>query len=136
MTSTSTTTGASPLSVAEAVNRGYNILAAVLLLVTGLAFSELIFAEPDPLDKIDNTILLAVGLAAVAWYFIGTNRIKRSVVPLALGAAAVVGQLIGIGLEFADPTAIGDDFGGLIVYTATIIALGVVYVSNRKIAPS
>jgi hypothetical protein len=121
------------MSVADAVNRGYNVLAATVLLVIGLGFTELIFGEPDPLDKIDNSILLAVGIVAVAWYFSGNHRYQRSPVPIVLGGVALAGQLLGIFIEIGDPKAIGDDFGGLNFYIATVIALVVVYSVNRRL---
>lgn len=128
--------GRSPptLSAADAVNRGYNTLAATLLLILGLGFAELIFGESDPLDKIDNSILLAVGIIAVAWYFTGKHRLERSPVPIVLGGVALAGQLLGIFIEMNDPMAIGDDFGGLITYSVALVALAIIYWVNRRLA--
>lgn len=120
----------------EAVNRGYNMLAATLLLVVGLGFSEMIFGEPDWPDKIDNTILLLVGLSAAGWYLTGSHRFQRSPVPIVLGGIALLGQIAGFAIEQADPSALGDDFGGLTIYIVTLIALIVLYSANRKYVTS
>ena len=122
------------MTVADAVNRGYNTFAATLLLVLGLGFAELIFGEPDPLDKIDNIILLVVGVVAVPWYFTGKHRFERSSVPIALGGVALAGQILGIFIEINDPKAVGDDFGGLTIYAVTLVALIVLYAVNRRLA--
>lgn len=118
------------LTVADATNRGYNLLAATMLLVVGLAFSELIVGEPDPLDKVDNLLLLVIGVAAVAWFLAGSHRYGRSAVPIAFSAVALGVQVLGIGIEIGDPSAVGDDFGGLTFYLATLVALVVLYRAN------
>jgi hypothetical protein len=134
MASLADSTSASKMSVAAAVNRGYNMLAAVVLGVIGFGFSVVIFGEPDLVDKIDNTILLIVGSVAVAWYFIANNRFRRSAVPILLGGVAVAGQILGIFIEIGDPKAIGDDFGALTLYLSTLVALVGIYIVNRRLA--
>lgn len=135
MTASSSGDSSSRLTVADAVNRGYNTLAAALLGVLGFGFTELIFGEPDPLDKIDNIILLGIGVIAIAWYFTANHRLQRSPVPIGLGLVALIGQILGIFIEINDPAAIGDDFGGLTLYALTLILLIALYSVNRRLAP-
>ena len=63
-------------NVSEDVNRGYNILASTLLGVTALVYVGLIGVEPDPIDKIDNTLLVIVALVAVVWYFASGRKYR------------------------------------------------------------
>ena len=120
------------LTVADAVNRGFNLMAAAILGLAGAAFSELVFIEPDPIDKIDNSVLLLVGLIAVAWYLWGGQQWKRTPIPIVFSGVALLGQIVGLGIEIGDPTAIGDDFGGLVIYLLTLIFLSVLYRYNRR----
>lgn len=120
------------MTVAEAVHRGYNLLAVVLLGVLGAGFADLIFGEIDPVDKFDNAVLLAIGVAAVAWYLLSRHPWQRSVVPVVLAGVALAGQAGGIALEIGDAQAVGDDFGGLTLYAIALVVLASFYVYNRR----
>ena len=111
------------LSVQAAINRGFNQLAAGVLGLAGLAFGSLIFEEADPIDKVDNVILVLVAIVAVGWYFMGNHRYERSATPIALAGAALAGQLVGIAIESADPAALGDDIGGMLLFVPLLILL-------------
>jgi drug/metabolite transporter (DMT)-like permease len=119
------------LSVRQAINRGFNLLAAGVLGLAGLAFGSLIFEEADPIDKVDNSILVLVAILAVAWYLIGNHRYERSAVPIALAGTALAGQLLGIAIEAGDPAAIGDDIGGMLLFVPLLILLLVVNSSDK-----
>ncbi|MCI4354452.1 MAG: hypothetical protein L3K06_03715 [Thermoplasmata archaeon] len=115
------------LSLRDAINQGFNRMAAAILGIAGLGFGSLIFEEADPIDKVDNSILVVVAILAVAWYFTARHRFERSPIPVLLAGLAVAGQILGIGIEYADATAIGDDIGGTLVYLPTLIVLYLVY---------
>ncbi len=122
------------MTLRDAVNRGFNMMATAILGLAGLGFGSLIFAEDDPIDKVDNTILVVVAVLAVAWYFIGRHRYQRSPVPVALAGVAVLGQILGIGIEIGDAAAIGDDIGGMLIYLPALLVLLWVYTSDRRLA--
>ena len=128
----STSTSA-PMTLRDAVNLGFNRMAAALLGIAGLAFGSLIFEEPDLIDKLDNSILVVVAVLAIAWYFSARHRFERSAVPLALAGLGVVGQFLGIGIEFGDAAAFGDDIGGLVVYGSSLLVLWITYSANRAL---
>lgn len=111
------------LSVEAAVHRGYNQIMAVVFGLTALTFGSEIFGEPDPLDKIDNSLIALVGLIAVVWYFLGTNRFQRSLAPIGLAVAALVAQALGVALELGDPTAFGDEIPGMIIFVSFLVML-------------
>src|SRR5690348_14587954 len=121
---------ASQLSTPQAVNRGFNMMAAALLGLSGLAFGSLIFEEADPIDKVDNLILVIVAIVTVVWYLAGTNRYRRTPIPVVLAGVAFLGQILAFGIEYGDPSALGDDIGGLLLYLPMTIFLAIVYSKN------
>ena len=42
------------MTLQEAINRGYNLLASTVLALAGLAFGTVAFEEADQLDKVDD----------------------------------------------------------------------------------
>jgi hypothetical protein len=120
------------ISIRAAVNRGFNLLAASVLGLSGLAFGSLIFEETDLLDKLDNSILVLVAIVAVAWYLVGNHRYERSVVPIALAGVALAGQLLGVAIEAGDAAALGDDIGGMLLFVPLLLLLVAVNATDRK----
>ncbi len=120
------------ISFAESVNRSLNLLVATILGITALAFGGEIFLEDELIDKVDNTLIVVIGVVAVAWYFLGRNWAGRSRMPVILASATVVAQIIGIGLEFNDPPALGDDIPGLLVFGSLLIIAAIVYTMNGR----
>lgn len=88
--------------------------------------------EADPIDKIDNSLLAVLGVIAVVWYFTGRHWARRSAVPVYLGAAALLVQIAGFALEIGDPTALGDDIPGLLLYVPLLIILVALYSLNGR----
>lgn len=124
------TASSGALSVEAAVHRGYNQVMAVVFGLTALTFGSEIFGEPDPIDKVDNSLLAVIGLIAVVWYLLGTNRFQRSMVPLGLAVAALGAQILGVVLEMGDPTAFADDIPGMIIFVSFLVLLVVLRRSN------
>ena len=123
---------ASPISAAEAVNRSLNLVVTTLLGITALTFGSEIFVEVDSIDKVDNTLLVVIGVIAVAWYFMGHNWARRTTMPVVLAAAAVGAQIVGFGIEIGDTVALGDDIPGMIVFVSLLIISAVVYSVNGR----
>lgn len=118
-------------SVQEALNRGFNLLAATIVALSGFAFLPEAFLEDDIADKVDDTLLFLLGLYAIAWYVRGRNRFVRSIQPVVFVVLALAIKMMGIAIEFADPESVGDDFGGLILF---VLAVAVVIYQYKKTA--
>ena len=105
------------------INRGYNLMVTAVLFFGGLGFGTLAFSpvENDLGDRLDDIGLLVIGVLVVAWYLVGDHRYRRSLVPLALAAAAVLIQAIAVPLENDDPAAFGDNIGGLIFFVPLLV---------------
>jgi hypothetical protein len=119
------------LTVTEAVNRGYNLLACGMLGLSGLAFGTIVLEEKDLTDKVDDGGFLLIGAIAVIWYLVGRNRFKRTPAPLVLAAVALVVQLVGLVLERNDSAAVGDNIGGLWLFVPLLVLLAVQYYRHR-----
>jgi hypothetical protein len=124
------------MTVQEAVNRGYNLLVCSIVILAGAAFGSVIVNEAELNDKLDDGILLAVGVIALVWYLWGTNRVKRSWIPILCVVLALVGQIIGVLLEKDDKEAFGDNIGGMIIYLPTLVFAIYQYVSPPKLEAS
>ena len=120
------------MTLQNAINRGYNLLACTALALAGLAFGTVVFEEADLLDKVDDIGFLVIGAVAVAWYLVGRNRFKRSVVPIVLSGIAIIVQVVGLVLEKDDPASFGDNIGGMWLFVPLLVVLIVQFYVNRR----
>ena len=125
------------MTLQNAINRGYNLLACTALALAGLAFGTVVFEEADLLDKVDDIGFLVIGAVAVIWYLFGHNRFKRSVVPIVLSGIAIIVQVVGLVLEKDDPASFGDNIGGMWLFVPLFVVLIVqFYLTRRHLAAS
>lgn len=107
----------------ELVNRGNNLTAVTGLAAAGLAFMPEIFVEGEWVHKVDDVLLLLLGIVAWRWYRSGNNKFVKSIVPVILVVAAVAVKMVALILEMKDQADLGDDFGGLLLLTGTAIVV-------------
>jgi len=120
------------MTIQNAINRGYNLLACTTLALAGLAFGTIVFEEADLLDKVDDIGFLVIGVVAVIWYLVGRNRFKRSVVPIVLSGIVIIVQIVGLVLEKDDPASFGDNIGGMWLVVPLFVVLVVQFYVNRR----
>ena len=121
------------MTLQNAINRGYNLLACTALALAGLAFGTVVFEESDLLDKVDDIGFLVIGAVAVIWYLLGRNRFKRSVVPIVLSGTAIIVQIVGLVLEKDDPASFGDNIGGMWLFVPLFVVLVAQFYVNRRL---
>ena len=109
------------LSTEQLVYRGYNLMISSVLVLSGLAFGAVLFAEEDLPDKIDDAGLLIVAILAALWYLFSGSRYARSIVPVALAALALAIQVIAVPIENDDQNAFGDNIGGLMLFIPFLV---------------
>ena len=119
------------MTLQNAINRGYNLLACTVLALAGLAFGTIVFEEADLLDKVDDIGFLVIGAVAVIWYLLGHNRFKRSVVPIVLSGLAIIVQVVGLVLEKDNAASFGD-IGGMWLFVPLFVVLIVQFYVNRR----
>jgi uncharacterized membrane protein YGL010W len=120
------------MTLQNAINRGYNLLACTALALAGLAFGTVVFEEADLLDKVDDIGFLVIGAVAVIWYLVGRNRFKRSLVPIVLSGIAIIVQVVGLVLEKDNPASFGDNIGGMWLFVPLFFVLAVQFYVNRR----
>jgi hypothetical protein len=120
------------MTLQNAINRGYNLLACTVLALAGLAFGTVVFEEADLLDKVDDIGFLVIGAVAVIWYLLGRNCFKQSVVPIILSGLAIIVQIVGLVLEKDDPASFGDNIGGIWLFVPLFVFLIVQFYVNRR----
>ena len=105
----------------EALNRSVNLLGVGIVALSGIAFLPEVFFETDWNDKIDDILLFILSLVAIWWYTSKNNRFAHSIVPVVFVLLGLVDKIMAVLIEFADKEAVGDDFGGLILFLAASI---------------
>src|SRR4051794_27898107 len=123
------------MTTQEAIQRGNNLLGVTIVALSGIAFFPEFFLETEASHKFDEAGLFVVGLAGVAWYLIGNNKLRLSLVPLLLVGADLILKIIGLVLERDDMDDVVDDgFFALIFFVGALIVLGWQYASSRRSA--
>ncbi len=112
--------------------RGYNLMMAAFLFFIGIGMGTDAIPEGDVPDKIDDLLLLAIGLIAVGWY-LTWSRNRRSLVPVVLTVVALAAQVLGVVLEADDPASIGDNIGGMVMLVPLVVFATWQYVRTARI---
>jgi peptidoglycan/LPS O-acetylase OafA/YrhL len=101
-----------------------NFFVASFIGILGFSLAGEIFQEDDPADKVDDTILLLIGIICIWWYKKKGNKVdsvKGSLLFLLLALLTKIGAII---VEHADAEAVGDDIGvGIGLLLAIIFVL-------------
>lgn len=110
------------MTAEELWNRGNNLAMVAAVGLAGFAFAPELILEPEWQFKIDDILLLLLGIGAIKWY--RKNAFRRSVVPVLFTITALIIKAAAITVEFKDKEDVGDDFGGLVLFIcATLFVL-------------
>ena len=122
------------MTLTDSINRSVNLLGVALIGLSGFAFAPEMLLENDAPDKIDDALMLIIGLAGIWWYRRARNRFARSFVPVLLPILALATKIGAIIVEFDDKDAVGDDFGALILFVLAIGLMWWLYARAPKLA--
>lgn len=110
--------------------RRLNFFTASFIGVLGLSLSAELFMENDFPDKIDDALMLILGLSAIYWYKKTGYKVSKATGSIIILIIAILIKVLAIYIEHADSEAVGDDFG---IISALIIAfIFVVWRTLRK----
>ena len=124
------------MTITQSLNRTVNLLGASVAGLAGFAFAPEAIIEPDLIDKVDDTLIFLLGIAAIVWYLRKGNRFLRSITPIGFVVVALLLKIFAIAVEFPEPADVGDDFGGLILFALSTGLLVYLYVNTAKAAES
>ena len=122
------------MDISQSVNRSVNLVGASVAGLAGFAFAPEMIIEPESIDRVDDFLLLLIGIAAIVWYLRGANRYARSLMPIAFVALGLVVKIFAITVEIADPEDVGDDFGGLILFVLATALVAFLYSRAESLA--
>lgn len=115
------------LDTDQAILRGYNLMVCAMMGLAGAAFGTVIFDEKDLPDKIDDGLLLAIGLISIIWYLVGEHRFRRSAAPVVLASLGTLAQVVGVVIEHSDKNSFGDNIGGMMLFVPMLILVSIQY---------
>lgn len=121
------------MTTQEAYIRGNNLVAASIVALAGFAFAPEIFLEDEIPFKIDDILLLLLGIGAIVWYKMGNHRYTRSIVPIFFVFASLLVKFGGILVEIKEKDDVGDDFGGLILFILSAALVTWLYMQSKKV---
>jgi hypothetical protein len=122
------------MTIHQAVARGYNFFVVAFLGITAGAIVGELGQEGPWIFKLDEMLIIAVGIVAIVWYLVGQNRYQRSPVPLILAVVAFAAKVAGLIIEFHDTVEAGDDFGLVQSLLLLVIVASVAYYLTRPAA--
>lgn len=99
--------------------RRINFFTASFIGVLGLSLSSELFLENDLPDKIDDALMLLLGLLTIYWYKKTGYKLGKSSASVIIIGIGILIKAFAIYIEHADKEAVGDDFG---IIAALIIA--------------
>ena len=122
------------MDISQSINRTVNLVGASIAALAGFAFAPGMIIEPEFMDKVDDGLILIVGIAAIVWYLRNGNRIARSVMPIVFVGICLVLKIFAVIVEIADPEDVGDDFGGLILFVLGTALVAFLYSRAQSLA--
>jgi hypothetical protein len=122
------------LTAEQAHNRGFNLMLVALIFLTGLAFASGGIRENDLTDKLDDLVLLGIGIVMLVWYLLGQNRFQRSWLPVIGALLALPVQIYGLVSEISDNEAVGNDIGGMFIYVPLFVFVLYQFLRPPKLA--
>lgn len=109
-----------------------NFFVASFISIVGLTLVSEIIMENDIEDKIDDVVLLVLGLIAMWWYKKSGNK-GASVIPaIWISGIAVIVKIAAVIIEHGDKEALGDDFALLTACLLSFIFVVWQVLSHKK----
>lgn len=118
----------------ELWNRGNNLASVAAVALAGFAFAPELILEPEWQFKVDDILLLLLGIGAITWY--RKNAFRRSVVPVLFTITALIIKISAIVIEIKDKEDVGDDFGGLVLFICATLFVLWLYFRRKNTASS
>ncbi len=108
-----------------------NFFVASVISIIGFTLIYEVISEDDPMDKIDDALMVVLGVIAIWWYKKTGHKGANSIPAVWISAAAVVLKIFAVFVEHADKEAVGDDIG-ILISLIMVFALTTYLIFFRK----
>lgn len=88
-----------------------NFLVTTFVSIIGFTLIYEVISENDLEDKLDDALMIILGIAAIWWYKKSGYKGAGGKMALIISGAAVLLKVMAIFIEHADKEAVGDDIG-------------------------
>jgi hypothetical protein len=123
------------MTMGEALNRGFNLLATALVAVSSFAFAPMLSLHESPYFALDDWMLIVLGLVTIWWYLRRNNRFKRTLVPIFLAAIALGIKVLGLIVHDGSGHPV-DSYGGIILFVLIVITVVFQYYKTGRLIDS
>lgn len=100
-----------------------NFFITSFISILGFTMIYEVVAEDDFADKIDDFLMLVLGLVAIWWYNKSGKKGKSGTPAVIISGLGVLTKILAMAIEHADKKAMGDDVGIMI---SLLLAFGLV----------
>jgi hypothetical protein len=101
--------------------RRLNFFTASFVGILGFSLIAEIFQEKDSEDKLDDVLILLLGVGAIVWYKKTGHKVSNAVGSAIILGLGILVKLIGVYIERSDKEALGDDIGILVALLLAFI---------------
>lgn len=102
--------------------------------IIGLSMFPELFLEDDPSDKIDDALIVLLGIAGIVWYKKTGHKSNKTTGSIIMFILAILIKIMAIVIERADKEAVGDDIGVLITFVFGFIFTLFMIWKKKKLA--
>ena len=113
-------------------NRGNNLAIVAFLGAVALGVLGEVIMEKELIDKLDDALIVILGIIAIVWYLKKNNKFKFSYTPFILISLTFLIKVIALIIEFDDKESVGDEFGLLLPLLAMVIIAWVLLSKSKK----
>jgi|SRR5579884_2567106 len=113
-------------------NSKINYLVTTVTSILGFTLIYEVITEDDVMDKLDDFLMLVLGIVAIWWYKKTGHKGTGSGTAVIISGLAVLFKIMAIMVEHADAEAVGDDIGILISVLLLFIFVTWQVLSHKK----
>ena len=113
--------------------RRINYFTSAFIGILGFSMVGEVFQEDDPADKIDDALMVLLGIGIVWWYKKAGYKATSGTLSVIFVAVSLLIKIGAIMIEHKDKEAVGDDIGIVIVLVLALVFVSWQALSLRKV---
>jgi hypothetical protein len=109
-----------------------NFLVATFVSILGFTLVYEVISEDDPADKIDDALMVVLGIVAIWWYKKSGYKGSSAKPAILISGVSVLIKIMAVIIEHADKEAVGDDIGILLALILLFVFITWQVLSRRS----